>query len=156
MRYINNILKLLVMLIFVGPMTNLYAETTSPIGYWKTIDDVTGQPKSIIQIYANSDQTLSGKVIKIFPKPGEDQNKVCEACKGDKHNQKIVGMTILEGMKTDGDKWDDGQILDPKNGKTYHCTFKLIRNGANLEVRGYIGVSVFGRTQVWERVRETL
>lgn len=150
----NKIFRLFVMVIFVGCMTNIYALTTSsPIGYWKTIDDVTGQAKSIIQIYATSDQTLSGKVVQIFPKPGEDQNKVCEACKGDKHNQKIVGMVILEGMKLNGDKWDGGHILDPKNGKTYRCTFKLIKNGANLEVRGYIGVSVFGRSQVWERVK---
>jgi len=154
MVLINKLLKKLMIFMCALYMTNIYAlDTQSPIGYWKTIDDITHQPKSIIQIYANSDQTLSGKVIKIFPKAGEDQNKVCDACKGDKHNQKIVGMVILEGMKTDGNKWDGGQILDPKNGKTYRCTFKLIQNGADLEVRGYIGIAAFGRTQIWERVK---
>jgi len=125
----------------------------SPLGYWKTIDDVTGQPKSIVQLYMNQDQTISGKVIKIFPKPGEDPNRVCVACKGNKHNQKIAGMVILEGMKADGDKWDGGQILDPKNGKTYRCILKLMGKGETMQVRGYIGISVFGRTQVWERVK---
>ncbi len=134
-------------------MTNIYAQDmSSPIGNWKTIDDVTGKPKSIIHLYANSDQTLSGRVVKIFPKPGEDQNKICEPCKGSKHNQKIVGMVVLEGMKQNGEKWQGGQILDPKNGKTYRCTLRVIGNGSKLEVHGYIGIPAFGRTQVWERV----
>ncbi len=135
-------------------ITASYAvNATSPVGVWKTIDDVTGQPKSIIQIYANADQTLSGRILKIFPSPGKDQNELCEACKGLRHNQKIVGMVILEGMKAEGDRWDGGHILDPKNGKTYRCTFKLIHNGAELTVRGYIGIAAFGRSQVWERVK---
>lgn len=133
-------------------MQSFASNANSPIGVWKTIDDVTGQPKSIIQIYANADQTLSGKILKIFPSPGKDQNEVCDACKGARHNQKIVGMVILEGMKASGDKWDGGHILDPKNGKTYRCTFKLINNGTELSVRGYIGISMFGRSQVWIRV----
>lgn len=154
MAYINKLLKVFLIFFSMIVITHSYAgSSNSPVGVWKTIDDVTGQPKSIIQIYANADQTLSGKVLKIFPKPGEDQNKVCDACKGDKYNKKIVGMIILEGMKANGDKWDDGQILDPKTGKTYHCNFKLIHNGANLQVRGYIGISAFGRTQVWDRVK---
>lgn len=142
-------------LIFVSLsyVTTAYAiNTHSPIGDWKTIDDATGQVKSIVQIYSTSNQTLSGKVIKIFPKAGEDQNKICDACKGNKHNQKIVGMVIMENMKAKGDEWDDGQIMDPKNGKTYRCQFKLIDNGSKLKVRGYIGISAFGRSQVWERV----
>lgn len=154
MIYINRLLKKLVIFMCTLYMTNIYAlNAESPVGYWKTIDDVTHQPKSIIQIYANGDETLNGKVIRIFPNAGEDQNKVCDACKGDKHNQKIVGMVILHGMKESGNKWEGGEILDPKNGKTYRCTFKLIQNGASLEVRGYMGIAVFGRTQIWQRVK---
>lgn len=153
MAHINKLLKVFLIFFSMLCMTETYAaDSFSPVGVWKTIDDVTGQPKSIIQIYASADQKLSGKVIKIFPDSGEDQNKVCQACKGDKHNQKIVGMVILEGMQANGDKWDSGQILDPKSGKTYHCNFRLTQNGTNLEVRGYIGIPTFGRTQVWKRV----
>lgn len=154
MLFINKMLKIFLVLFSVSYITTLYAFTpNSPVGYWKTIDDVTGQPKSIMHIYANQDQTLSGRVVKIFPKPGEDQNKLCVACTGDKHNQKIVGMVVLEGMKADGNKWDDGQILDPKSGKTYRCNFTLTQDGTRLEVRGYIGISAFGRSQTWVRVK---
>jgi uncharacterized protein (DUF2147 family) len=127
------------------------ANTNSPIGYWKTIDDVAGTPKSIIEIYETSQHTLEGKVLQIFPKPGEDQNKLCDACKGEKHNQRIVGMVILEGMKQNGEQWDGGQILDPKNGKTYRCKLKVVDHGEKLAVHGYIGMPLLGRTQTWIR-----
>lgn len=154
MKQIKNLLTFFLLFFSMSFMMQTFAaNVNSPVGVWKTIDDVTGQPKSIIQIYANSDQTLSGKVMKIFPSPGKDENEVCEACKGAWHNQKIVGMVILEGMKANGNKWDGGQILDPKNGKTYRCTFKLSNNGGELNVRGYIGISAFGRSQVWLRVK---
>lgn len=128
------------------------ANLDSPIGYWKTIDDVTGKPKSIIQIYETSNHTLNGKVMRIYPSPGKDQNELCDACKGEKHNQRIVGMVILEGMKQDGKKWSGGEIMDPKNGKTYRCTLKTVANGTRLQVHGYIGISLLGRTQTWLRV----
>jgi uncharacterized protein (DUF2147 family) len=124
----------------------------SPIGYWKTIDDVSGQPKSIVKISENQDHLLMGQVVKIFPSPGKDENEVCEACKGDKHNQPIVGMVILTGLKAGEKNWDEGKILDPQNGKTYSCSAKLADNGNKLDVRGYIGLPLLGRSQTWERV----
>lgn len=130
------------------------ATTQTPVGYWKTIDDVSGKPKSIIQIWQTPDSSLSGKVIKIYPKPGEDQNKLCAVCKGDKHNQRIVGMVILDGLKDNGSKWDRGNILDPENGKTYRCNVKVVDNGQKLEVHGYIGLPIIGRTQTWVRVEK--
>lgn len=154
MAYPSKLLKKFILFFLAGYLTAACAlQTDSPVGYWKTIDDVTGQPKSIVQIYTTRDQTLNGRVIKLFPKPGEDPNRVCVACKGEKHNQKIAGMVVMEGMKADGDQWDGGQILDPKNGKTYRCLLKLTDHGAKLQVRGYIGISLLGRTQVWERIK---
>lgn len=135
--------------------TNIYAAANnSPVGYWKTIDDVTGKPKAIIQITEQSNE-LNGRIIKIFPSPGKDQNEVCEACKGARHNQRIVGMTILNGLKPANNnaiEWSGGEILDPKNGKTYHCYIQLRDNGQKLTVRGYFGLPMFGRTQTWLRV----
>lgn len=148
--------KLMTALIFmIGMFFSLTAwalDQSSPVGYWKTIDDVTGKQKSIIQIVQASDGTLRGQVIKIWPKPGKDENEICDACKGDKHNQRIVGMTILEGMRQTGDKWTGGQILDPNNGKTYRCSLRLINHGASMQVHGYIGLPILGRTQTWIRV----
>lgn len=131
------------------------ADNQTPVGLWKTIDDVTGKPKAIVEITETAQHTLQGKVIKIFPRPGYDQNELCSACRGPRHNQRIVGMTILDGLRADRDnpgRWKDGEILDPKNGKTYNSTAQLTDDNQKLNVRGYIGISMFGRTQIWQRV----
>ena len=129
-----------------------FSATKSPEGFWKTIDDVTGKPKSIIKIWKNKDSHLTGRVVRIFPKHGEDQNKLCKACKGKKYNQPIVGMIILTGLTHNSKQWTNGKILDPENGKQYKCSARLSENGKQLNVRGFIGMSLFGRSQVWERI----
>lgn len=127
-------------------------EKISPIGYWKTIDDATGQPKGIVQIWAASDHTIHGKIMKVFAVKGQDQKTVCQACEGEKHNQPIVGLTIMENLQPNKEKpneWQNGTILDPKNGRTYKCNIRLADNGQKLQVRGYMGLPLFGRTQTW-------
>lgn len=125
----------------------------SPVGYWKTVDDVSGKPKSIVQIWKTADQVLMGKVIKIFPKDGSaDQAKTCKACKGELHDQPIVGMVILSGLKSKQRTWENGKILDPENGKSYSCAMHTMDNGKKLNVRGFIGLPLLGRSQTWERV----
>ncbi len=134
-------------------LTGFAAEDNSPVGYWKTIDDTTGKPKSIIQIWRSSNQSLAGRVVKIFPKDGSmDQSKLCTACTGERHNQPIVGMVILSGLRVAENRWDNGRILDPENGKTYSCSARMADNGKKLDVHGYIGIPMLGRSQTWERV----
>ena len=67
----------------------------TPIGYWKTIDDSTGKPKSIVQIWRADNQALMGKVVKVFPNEGGKQDRICSECKGEMHNQPIIGMVIM-------------------------------------------------------------
>lgn len=136
-----------------------YAEEqdTSPIGLWKTIDDVTGKPKAIIEIKENQNKSLEGRILKIFSESGEIKNKVCKACEGEKHNQPLIGMVVLEDLKKNkeaSNQWTDGKILDPKNGKIYHCYVQAINQGQKLNVRGFIGVPIFGRTQTWVKVQQ--
>jgi uncharacterized protein (DUF2147 family) len=126
-------------------------EQHSPIGYWKTIDDVSGEPKSIIKITYSEAGILSGSVVKLF----KDPHKVCDACEGDERNKPIVGMVIMKQLvpsKEHSSEWVNGQILDPKNGKIYNCHIKLSEDGQKLKVRGYIGLPLFGRSQTWEKV----
>ncbi len=125
--------------------------TTSPVGYWKTIDDITGKPKSIVQVWRNPDSILMAKVVKIFPETTL-QTKLCTACSGNQHNQPIVGMVIISGLRYAENQWAHGQILDPENGKTYKCSARLTENGKKLNVHGYLGLPLFGRSQTWERV----
>lgn len=127
-----------------------WAQSTSPVGKWKTIDDETKQTKSIVEI-SEANGKLSGKIVQLFRKPQEDQNPKCDKCSGDKKDKPILQMEIIEGLTQDGDVWSGGTILDPKNGKTYKCKIKVVDGGKKLEVRGFIGFSLLGRTQVWER-----
>lgn len=115
-------------------------------GKWKTIDDETKQAKSIVEIYKKGDQYY-GKISQLLVKPA---NPNCVECKDDRKNKPILGMEIIKGLKKDGNEFTDGTITDPKTGKTYNCTIK--RNGDKLNVRGYMGVSLLGRTQVWQKV----
>lgn len=121
----------------------------SPVGTWKTIDDETDKAKSYVEIY-EQDGELYGKVVKILD-PSR-ANMKCTECKGDKKDKKILGLVILEGLEKDGKKWDDGEIIDPKTGKTYDCSIELISKD-KLKVRGYLGISLLGRTQYWYRIK---
>jgi uncharacterized protein (DUF2147 family) len=157
MKHIKQGVSALVLSLFATTLTAQEASIAhlspnTPVGYWKTIDDVTGKPKSIIHISKAENNILVGKVIKIFPKEGSSQNKVCTACSGDKHNQPIVGMVILSGLKASESQWDSGKIMDPENGKTYSCSLRMAENGKKLNVHGYVGLPILGRSQLWERV----
>ncbi len=128
----------------------LLAAQETPVGVWKNIDDVTGQALALIEISANGG-VLEGRIVRLFRRPDEEQNPLCAKCTDSQHERPVLGMTILTGLKKDGDEWDDGAILDPNNGKMYSCKIALVDGGTKLEVRGFIGISLFGRTQVWER-----
>lgn len=130
------------------PDTVMAADGT-PVGYWKTIDDEDGKPKSVVKIWLK-DQKLYGKIVRLF----EDPDAKCKECEGALKDQPVVGMQILTGLEEDGDEWSGGTITDPKNGKTYKCYVELQEGGEKLKVRGYIGISLFGRTQYWHRSSE--
>lgn len=122
----------------------------TPIGTWTQVDDETGKPKSIIEISQAPDGTLQG-VVKTVIFSEQGPHPVCDKCEGERHNQPVEGMTIMWGVKKDGDQWDGGQILDPHNGKTYKVKLQLTDGGQKLDVHGYVGISLFGRSQVWVR-----
>ena len=124
--------------------------TDSPVGLWRTIDDKTGKEKSLVRITEVQGE-LRGTIEKLFRAPGEDPNPNCDKCPGEKKGKPVIGMTILTGMKRTGDEYAGGEILDPANGKTYRCKVWTIDGGKKLNVRGFIGVSLLGRTQVWVR-----
>ncbi len=129
---------------------NVFAQEASPVGLWKNIDDESGKPKALIRI-TESNGELRGKIEKLFKNPGEDQNPKCIKCEGVLKDQPVIGMTILTGMKRDGDEYNGGQILDPNNGKVYSSKLTVIEGGKKLDVRGYIGFPMLGRTQTWLR-----
>ena len=121
----------------------------SPVGLWKTIDDETKQEKSLVRI-SESAGVLSGRIEKIVDPAKQDS--VCDKCEDARKGQKVLGMTLVEGVKkhTDEPYWDGGTILDPNNGKTYKVRMTPKDGGKSLEVRGFIGP--FYRNQTWLRV----
>lgn len=150
-------IKSLLAILFIGFTTTIYAATVpplnTPVGYWKTIDDVTGKPKSVVQIWKTDNDLLMGKVVKLYPQEGGEPSKICSACSGDLHNKSIVGMVILSGLKAgSAQEWGKGVILDPENGKTYQASLRTTDNGKKLDVHGYIGIPLLGRSQIWERI----
>lgn len=117
------------------------------VGLWKTIDDESGKPRSIVQIEKKGDKYY-GKIIKLFREANEDQDPICEECPGDKKNKKVIGMEIIADKVYDEDDkvYNDGEILDPESGNIYECKIWIGQDG-NLNVRGYI-LFLF-RTQTW-------
>lgn len=131
--------------------TAAQAAAPSPVGLWKTIDDETHEARAIVAI-SEENGVISGRIVRLFRKPGEDPAPLCEKCSGARERKPVIGMTILWNLRRDGAVWDGGEILDPEEGKTYRC--KLAIDGDKLEVRGYIGISLLGRTQVWQHVND--
>lgn len=127
-----------------------HADDSSPVGLWKNLDDVSGKPKALIRISENKGQ-LEGRIEKLFRPADQDQNPKCVQCEGVNKDQPIIGMVFMSGLKKSGDEYNGGQILDPDNGKVYKSKATLIEGGRKLNVRGYIGIPMLGRSQVWVR-----
>lgn len=121
----------------------------SVLGKWKTIDDKTGKPKSVVEIF-ESNGKIFGKIIEIVDPARRD--KKCEKCEGQDKNKPVLGMIVIRGLAKDGEEYNGGKILDPESGNLYKCLLKL-ENKDKLIVRGYMGFSLIGRSQTWIRVK---
>src|SRR5262250_3323124 len=119
------------------------AASETPVGRWVTIDDKDHQPRSVIEIVDNGGD-LQGRIVKIYDRPGDNPAHLCRKCKGELKNKPVVGMTVISGVKHNGDAWDGGTIMDPGSGNTYSAVLKLGDAGEKLDVRGYLGISLFG------------
>ena len=125
----------------------LLLQTPNVEGIWVNIDDATGVAKSEIELYVAQGK-LYGRVSKLLLP--EDQGKKCVNCKGSEKDKPIEGLIIVRGLSRDDAAWSDGKIMDPANGKSYDCTIGF-ENPNTLNVRGFLGFSFLGRTQVWKR-----
>lgn len=140
----KNILLILILLL------SITGNSQSIIGKWKTIDDETGKERSIVEIY-QVEGKIYARIVKLLEK--NEENKVCENCKGANKNKPLKGMIIINGLTKDGDEWNGAKILDPKTGNEYKCYITL-EEPNKLKVRGYLGFALLGRTQYWYRVKQ--
>jgi uncharacterized protein (DUF2147 family) len=144
--------KLIIVLsLFLTSLTSVaFAAGATPAGLWRTIDDNSGKPRSLVRINENNGEYSA--VIEKGLLATDTPDAVCDKCKDERKGQRIVGMTIVKGIKLKDGHYEGGEILDPENGKTYRCLMKLDSTGNELEVRGYIGIALIGRSQIWTRV----
>jgi uncharacterized protein (DUF2147 family) len=125
------------------------AVAASPVGLWRTIDDTSGQAKALVRI-TEHDGALQGRIERLLL---ELPDAVCVACPGELKGRAVVGLTILRGLRREGEAWTGGEVLDPNNGKTYRAQLRLAEGGQRLQLRGYVGMPSLGRTQTWQRER---
>lgn len=138
--------KQLIALLASLPLVALSAEIE---GDWLTIDDESGEARSKLRIEAQSDGTFAGHIVDIFNPSAPIETLRCTACQGELAGQPMLGLPLIWGLQADGDKYDSGRIVDPESGKVYRLSAKVNDAGA-LEVRGFIGISLIGRTQTWQ------
>lgn len=144
--------KVLLVASTLGLMNFAFANNIS--GTWQQIDDKTGAPKAIIEISKEPNNTFTGKIIKITPRPGYTPQKSCNKCPAPYKNQPILGMEIIKGLKqvNGTNNYEQGRIIDPLSGKIYDAKVRLNSSAKRLTIRASIGVSVLGRNQTWIRL----
>ena len=133
-----------------GP-ARVRAADPSAIGLWEQVDENTNKAESWFRI-SEKNGVYEGAIVKMFPKPGEDPNWVCSKCEGAEKNQPVLGLNLIKGMQRSGLSYEGGTIMDPRDGKVYRALMNVSPDGSKLEVRGYLGISLFGRSQTWNRL----
>jgi uncharacterized protein (DUF2147 family) len=136
--------------VFAGmaAVTSQAADPQSPLGLWKTVDDKTGMPRAMVRIYLQGGKYF-GRIEQSFA-PGAE-TRVCSVCTDERKNQPIIGLLIIRNVSLRDGQYGGGDILDPDTGSVYRCKFHLEKDGNILVVRGFIGISLLGRTQTWQR-----
>jgi uncharacterized protein (DUF2147 family) len=129
----------------------LRAADPSAIGLWEQVDEKSGKPESWFKI-SERNGVYQGNIVKIFFKPGEDENWVCDKCEGDERGRPVLGLALIKGMQRSGNLYENGTIMDPRDGSVYKAKMTLSQDGKTLEVRGFLGFSLLGRSQYWNRL----
>ena len=132
------------------------ASEPSAVGLWEQVDEKSGKTESWFQI-VEKDGVYVGTIVKMFQKPGEPppESWRCTKCEGAEKDAPVLGLTLIKGMKRKGLSYEDGTIMDPRDGTVYRALMKLSPDGAQLEVRGYLGLALLGRSQTWNRLPDT-
>jgi hypothetical protein len=140
------------LLLLIGAGQTLGAEPTAA-GLWQSLDEDSHQPNAWFLIRDNGG-FYEGAIVRMFMKPGENPNVVCDLCKDDRRGRPWLGLDIIRGMKRNGVEYIDGTILDPRHGDIYSAMMTLTADGQTLVVRGYLGISLLGKNQYWTRLPE--
>ena len=129
------------------------ADEPTASGLWEKSE--TGKPVVWVLIFERGG-TYEGAIAKRFLKPGDDSSAVCTKCVDDRRNEPLLGLTFIWGTKRNGLKYEGGDILDPRDGKSYSANMAINPDGQTLTLRGYMGISILGHDEVWNRLPDSV